>query len=86
MILFLLAFFTVGHANVSPTTVLSLEEQARIKQIFYDAAPFTDLATAHHATAGLKTLKAEIPPTQVNIANIYSDTSITFCIWRKRTH
>ena len=64
-ILLLLTFSTLGQAVRTPTTALSLEEQVKVKQTFYDALPFTELATAHYATAGLKTLKAEIPPTQV---------------------
>ena len=44
---------------------LNLDDQVRIKETFYNALPSKDLSTAHYAVAGLKLLKAEIPPTQV---------------------
>ena len=47
------------------TSVLSLDDQVRFKQKFYDAMPFKDLETAAYSVISLKLMKAEVPPTQV---------------------
>ncbi|CAH3149415.1 unnamed protein product, partial [Porites lobata] len=63
-LLLLLSFAIFGDA-VSLSNVLSLEDQVRFKQTFYDAMPFKDLETAGYSVLGLKHyMKAEVPPTQ----------------------
>ena len=47
------------------TSVLSLDDQVRFKQKFYDAMAFKDLETAAYSVISLKLMKAEVPPTQV---------------------
>ena len=50
---------------VGVTSVLSLDDQLRFKQKFYDAMPFKDLETAAYSVMSLKLMRAEVPPTQV---------------------
>lgn len=64
--LLLLLSFAIFADAVSLSNVLSLEDQVRFKQTFYDAMPFKDLETAGYSVLGLKRyMKAEVPPTQV---------------------
>lgn len=64
--LLLLLSFAIFADAVSLSNVLSLEDQVRFKQTFYDAMPFKDLETAGYSVLGLKHyMKAEVPPTQV---------------------
>lgn len=62
--LLLLALAIYADA-VSLSNVLSIEDQTRLKQTFYNAMPFKDLETAGYAVFSLKLMKAEVPPTQV---------------------
>ncbi|XP_073251007.1 dolichyl-diphosphooligosaccharide--protein glycosyltransferase subunit 2-like [Porites lutea] len=63
--LLLLLSFAIFADAVSLSNVLSLEDQVRFKQTFYDAMPFKDLETAGYSVLGLKHyMKAEVPPTQ----------------------
>ena len=50
---------------VTVSNILSLDDQVRFKQMFYDAMPFKDLETAGYSVMCLKLMKAEVPPTQV---------------------
>ncbi|XP_078665506.1 dolichyl-diphosphooligosaccharide--protein glycosyltransferase subunit 2-like isoform X1 [Branchiostoma floridae x Branchiostoma belcheri] len=63
----LLVFFalTVVGQALTPTTVLTGVDQARLKAVFENARPFTDLASAHYSILGLKLLGAQIPNTQM---------------------
>ena len=61
----LLLVFAIYADAVSLSNVLNVEDQARLKQIFYNAMPFKDLETAGYAVFSLKLMKAEVPPTQV---------------------
>ena len=63
----LLLALTICADAVSLSNVLSMEDQARLKQTFYNAMPFKDLETAGYAVFSLKLMKAEVPPTQVYI-------------------
>lgn len=63
--LLVLLAFTIYADAVSLSNVLSIEDQVRLKQTFYNAMPFKDLETAVYAVIGLKLMKAEVPPTQV---------------------
>ncbi|XP_027044135.1 dolichyl-diphosphooligosaccharide--protein glycosyltransferase subunit 2-like [Pocillopora damicornis] len=56
--------FVVCTSAISLSSVLSIEDQVRFKQTFYNAIPFKDLKTATYSIIGLKLMKAEIPPTQ----------------------
>ncbi|RMX54799.1 hypothetical protein pdam_00014137 [Pocillopora damicornis] len=58
--------FVVCTSAISLSSVLSIEDQVRFKQTFYNAIPFKDLKTATYSIIGLKLMKAEIPPTQSN--------------------
>lgn len=55
----LLAFFSQTQ-SLSTTSVLSIEEQTRLRKTFQDASPFRDLETAHYAVKGLKFFKSPI--------------------------
>lgn len=61
----LLLAFTIYADAVSLSNVLNVEDQARLKQTFYNAMPFKDLETAGYAVFSLKLMNAEVPPTQV---------------------
>ncbi|XP_031552938.1 dolichyl-diphosphooligosaccharide--protein glycosyltransferase subunit 2-like isoform X2 [Actinia tenebrosa] len=50
--------------SLSASSVLSLQDQTKLRKIFQDASPFTDLETADYAVKGLKFFKSEIPTTQ----------------------
>lgn len=63
--LFLLLALAIRANAISLSNVLSIEDQARLKQTFYNAMPFKDLETAGYAVFSLKLMKAEVPPTQV---------------------
>lgn len=63
--LLVLLAFTICADAVSLSNVLSIEDQARLKQTLYNAMPFKDLETAGYAVFTLKLMKAEVPPTQV---------------------
>ena len=65
-LLVLLYSVTLFADAVTVSSVLSLDEQVRFKQKFYDAMPFKDLETAFYSVFTLKTMKAEVPPTQVS--------------------
>ena len=67
-LLLLLAVAIYADA-VSLSSVLSIEDQTRLKQTFYNAMPFKDLETAGYAVFSLKLMKAEVPPTQVHVLN-----------------
>ncbi|KAL9963017.1 hypothetical protein ACROYT_G032178 [Oculina patagonica] len=62
--LLVLLAFTIYADAVSLSNVLSVEDQVRFKQTFYNAMPFKDLDTAAFGVLGLKLMKAEVPPTQ----------------------
>ncbi|XP_029195698.2 dolichyl-diphosphooligosaccharide--protein glycosyltransferase subunit 2-like isoform X1 [Acropora muricata] len=62
-LLFLVSCAFLARA-VGVTSVLSLDDQVRFKQKFYDAMPFKDLETAAYSVISLKLMKAEVPPTQ----------------------
>ena len=64
--LLLLLSFTIFANAVTLSNVLSLDDQVRFKQTFYDAMPFKDLETACYSVLSLKIMKAEVPLTQVN--------------------
>ncbi|XP_035659122.1 dolichyl-diphosphooligosaccharide--protein glycosyltransferase subunit 2-like isoform X5 [Branchiostoma floridae] len=64
-LLVLFALTVVGQA-LTPTTVLTTVDQARLKAVFENARPFTDLASAHYSILGLKLLGAQIPNTHDN--------------------
>ncbi|CAH3150817.1 unnamed protein product, partial [Pocillopora meandrina] len=53
--------FVVCTSAISLSSVLSIEDQVRFKQTFYNAIPFKDLKTATYSIIGLKLMKAEIP-------------------------
>ena len=63
--LLLLLSFAIFADAVTVSSVLSLDDQVRFKQTFYDAMPFKDLETAGYSMLCLKLMKAEVPPTQV---------------------
>ncbi|XP_035659117.1 dolichyl-diphosphooligosaccharide--protein glycosyltransferase subunit 2-like isoform X2 [Branchiostoma floridae] len=63
-LLVLFALTVVGQA-LTPTTVLTTVDQARLKAVFENARPFTDLASAHYSILGLKLLGAQIPNTHM---------------------
>ena len=63
--LLLLFSFTIFADAVTLSNVLSLDDQVRFKQMFYDAMPFKDLVTAGYSVLGLKLMKAEVPSSQV---------------------
>ncbi|XP_032232776.1 dolichyl-diphosphooligosaccharide--protein glycosyltransferase subunit 2 isoform X2 [Nematostella vectensis] len=69
--LVLLALFGCSLA-AKPASVLSVAEQARLRQTFQEAAPFRDLETAHYALKGLKFFKAPMPPNQ-NVCKFVED-------------
>ena len=61
----MLLTFAVFTDAVTLSSVVSLDDQVRFKELFYSAMPFVDLETAYHAVRSLKLMKAEVPPTQV---------------------
>ena len=69
----------VGQA-LSPLSVLSIDDQAKLKAIFEQAQPFTDLASAHYSILGLKLFSATIPKAQVSIffSTDFTLTSLQF--------
>ena len=78
--LLLLLSFAIFADAVSLSNVLSLENQVRFKQTFYDAMPFKDLETAGYSVLGLKHyMKAEVPPTQVCNATEKRSQYVIFC-------
>ncbi|XP_071804461.1 dolichyl-diphosphooligosaccharide--protein glycosyltransferase subunit 2-like [Asterias amurensis] len=50
----------LGQA-LSPITVLSLDDQAKLKAVLAQTQPFTDLASAHYSILGLKLFNAPVP-------------------------
>ena len=62
--LVLLGVFAVGLC-VTPTTVLTVEEQSRIKDQLSQNLPGKDLETTYYNVASLKLLNAAIPKTEV---------------------
>ncbi|XP_002736461.1 dolichyl-diphosphooligosaccharide--protein glycosyltransferase subunit 2-like [Saccoglossus kowalevskii] len=60
LLLFFLAFGVVGQA-LTPTTVLTAIDQARLKAVFENTQPFTDIASAHYSILGLKLLGGGVP-------------------------
>ncbi|XP_022088754.1 dolichyl-diphosphooligosaccharide--protein glycosyltransferase subunit 2-like [Acanthaster planci] len=62
LLVFLLC--TVLGQALSPITILSLDDQAKIKAVFASARPFTDLAEAHYSILGLKLFSVPIPNPQ----------------------
>ncbi|XP_068707111.1 dolichyl-diphosphooligosaccharide--protein glycosyltransferase subunit 2-like [Montipora foliosa] len=62
--LLLLVSFAISADAVGVSSVLSISDQVRFKQKFYDAMPFKDLETAAYSVIALKLMKAEVPPTQ----------------------
>ncbi|KXJ16222.1 Dolichyl-diphosphooligosaccharide--protein glycosyltransferase subunit 2 [Exaiptasia diaphana] len=67
----LLAFLGLSQ-SLSTTSVLSFEEQARLRKTFQDASPFRDLETAHYAIKGLKFFKSPISSEQ-NVCKFVKD-------------
>ena len=55
----------LGQA-LSPLSVLSIDDQAKLRAVFEQAQPFTDLANAHYSILGLKLFSATIPKAQVS--------------------
>ncbi|XP_072029908.1 dolichyl-diphosphooligosaccharide--protein glycosyltransferase subunit 2-like [Amphiura filiformis] len=62
-LLIVLVCGVVGQA-LSPLYILSLDDQAKLKAVFEQAQPFTDLANAHYSILGLKLFSATIPKAQ----------------------
>ncbi|XP_071959632.1 dolichyl-diphosphooligosaccharide--protein glycosyltransferase subunit 2-like isoform X2 [Antedon mediterranea] len=77
-LLLLLAFAITGHA-LRPISTLTLEDQARLRAVFEQAQPFTDLAHAHYSILGLTLLSAPAPKdactflkAKVDVSNVQS--------------
>ncbi len=75
-LLIVLVCGVVGQA-LSPLYVLSMDDQAKLKAVFEQAQPFTDLANAHYSILGLKLFSATIPKAQVSIK--YLNFTLTRC-------
>ncbi|XP_071854727.1 dolichyl-diphosphooligosaccharide--protein glycosyltransferase subunit 2-like isoform X2 [Apostichopus japonicus] len=63
-IFFAVATLLASCLALSPTDTLSLDDQARLKQLFEQAIPFQSVGHAHYAILGLSTLGATIPKAQ----------------------
>ncbi|XP_070533360.1 dolichyl-diphosphooligosaccharide--protein glycosyltransferase subunit 2-like isoform X2 [Ptychodera flava] len=59
-----LFLFSVVSQALTPTSVLTAVDQARLKTIFENAQPFTDIASAHYSILGLKLLGAGVAKAQ----------------------
>ena len=54
----------LGQA-LSPITVLSLDDQAKLKAVLAQTQPFIDLASAHYSILGLKLFNAPVSNAKV---------------------
>ena len=67
-VLVLLSVLAVGYC-VTPVTVLSVEEQSKIKDQLIQDLPGKDLITAYYNVASLKLLNSNVPKSEVSHFN-----------------
>lgn len=65
----LLGLCVVGH-SLSPTTVLSTEEQNKIKDRLVKNIPGGDLPSTYYTVASLELLNAKVPSREVNLVEM----------------
>ena len=65
----LLGLCVVGH-SLSPTTVLSTEEQNKIKDRLAKNIPGGDLPSTYYTVAALELLNAKVPLAEVNLVEM----------------
>ena len=65
IVLVLLSVLAVGHC-VTPLTVLSVEEQSKIRDQLIQDLPGKDVKTAYYNVASLKLLNSDVPKSEVN--------------------